>query len=421
MRRSTRTPGIGTWLRLRGAAARVAGAQRGADAARSRRSRAEAQALEHGGFARRARHSRGAGLCARRTRRSCACLALIAQVPDFLDQTRDPGDSLASMRSRLHESFRARGRRRCSPRRAPTTPPPEFSLEVPRSAEHGDFACNAALLLAKPLRRPPRQVAERLIALLGVGEGAGRARRGGGPRLHQRLAARRRLAGSAAQRARARAPLRALAARRGQAHPDRVRLGESDGAAHARPRPPGRARRLASRACSRPSGYRVTREYYFNNGGRQMRVLGESVRARYLERLGRAAPPPEVRRRRGRRLARERSAACRCCSRATATRATTSARSPRDLVASRGPALAERIRRGRLPPGRRADRSSARSARRSTRSASASTSTRTRWRSTKRASSRRCSRTCASWTSSTRARARSGCARRRSGSRATAC
>jgi arginyl-tRNA synthetase len=41
-------------------------------------------------------------------------------------------------------------------------------------------------------------------------------------------------------------------------------------------------------------GYRVTREYYFNNGGRQMRVLGESVRARYLERLGRAAPPPDT-------------------------------------------------------------------------------------------------------------------------------
>jgi arginyl-tRNA synthetase len=39
-------------------------------------------------------------------------------------------------------------------------------------------------------------------------------------------------------------------------------------------------------------GYQVTREYYFNNAGRQMRVLGESVRARYLEQLGRAAPPP---------------------------------------------------------------------------------------------------------------------------------
>jgi len=33
-------------------------------------------------------------------------------------------------------------------------------------------------------------------------------------------------------------------------------------------------------------GYEVTREYYFNNAGRQMRVLGESVRLRYLEELG---------------------------------------------------------------------------------------------------------------------------------------
>jgi arginyl-tRNA synthetase len=33
------------------------------------------------------------------------------------------------------------------------------------------------------------------------------------------------------------------------------------------------------------SGYQVTREYYFNNAGQQMRMLGESVRARYLELL----------------------------------------------------------------------------------------------------------------------------------------
>lgn len=33
-------------------------------------------------------------------------------------------------------------------------------------------------------------------------------------------------------------------------------------------------------------GYTVTREYYFNNAGRQMRILGESVRLRYLERCG---------------------------------------------------------------------------------------------------------------------------------------
>jgi arginyl-tRNA synthetase len=41
------------------------------------------------------------------------------------------------------------------------------------------------------------------------------------------------------------------------------------------------------------TGYDTIREYYFNNAGRQMRVLGESVRARYLELLGQPAPFPE--------------------------------------------------------------------------------------------------------------------------------
>lgn len=36
----------------------------------------------------------------------------------------------------------------------------------------------------------------------------------------------------------------------------------------------------------RAAGYAVEMEYYFNNAGRQMRVLGESVRARYLDQLG---------------------------------------------------------------------------------------------------------------------------------------
>ncbi len=34
------------------------------------------------------------------------------------------------------------------------------------------------------------------------------------------------------------------------------------------------------------AGYDVTREYYFNDAGRQMRVLGASLQARYLEKLG---------------------------------------------------------------------------------------------------------------------------------------
>lgn len=40
-------------------------------------------------------------------------------------------------------------------------------------------------------------------------------------------------------------------------------------------------------------GYKVTREYYFNDAGRQMRVLGQSVRYRYLELLGEKITFPE--------------------------------------------------------------------------------------------------------------------------------
>jgi arginyl-tRNA synthetase len=40
-------------------------------------------------------------------------------------------------------------------------------------------------------------------------------------------------------------------------------------------------------------GYDVDREYYFNNAGRQMRVLGDSVRIRYLNLLGRQIDYPE--------------------------------------------------------------------------------------------------------------------------------
>ena len=34
------------------------------------------------------------------------------------------------------------------------------------------------------------------------------------------------------------------------------------------------------------NGYEVTREYYFNDAGRQMRILGQSVEFRYMELIG---------------------------------------------------------------------------------------------------------------------------------------
>ena len=41
------------------------------------------------------------------------------------------------------------------------------------------------------------------------------------------------------------------------------------------------------------NGYQVDREYYYNNAGRQMRILGESVQARYFEILGQEFNFPE--------------------------------------------------------------------------------------------------------------------------------
>jgi len=169
--------------------------------------------------------------------------------------------------------------------------PPVFTLEVPRSPDHGDFACNAAMVLAKRLGRPPREIAAELVEALGDAGGLVARAEIAGPGFVNLWLAESRWQGL----------LRAIL----EAGPT---YGTSDAGAgrrvqvefvSANPTGPltlghGRqavlgdslARLLASQ------GSAVTREYYFNNGGRQMRVLGESVRARYLEHLGRAAPPP---------------------------------------------------------------------------------------------------------------------------------
>jgi arginyl-tRNA synthetase len=168
---------------------------------------------------------------------------------------------------------------------------PVFALETSREAAHGDFACNAALLLAKRLGRPPREIAERIRAELGDAEGLVERSEVAGPGFVNLW-----LRG-----ARWHDVLRRVL----EAGP---RFGESDLGkgervqvefVSANPTGPlslGHGRQAVLGDCIARvlsgSGFEVTREYYFNNGGRQMRVLGESVRARYLEQLGRAAPPP---------------------------------------------------------------------------------------------------------------------------------
>jgi arginyl-tRNA synthetase len=169
---------------------------------------------------------------------------------------------------------------------------PALALDPARKEEHGDFATNAAMVIAKRLARPPREVAALLIARIGDAGG---------------LVARAEVAGPGfvnfwLDRARWRGALREILEQRegfGKTDAGKGRrvMVEFISANPTGPLSVGHGRQAILGDCIArlfgATGWAVTREYYFNNGGRQMRVLGESVRARYLERLGLAAPPPD--------------------------------------------------------------------------------------------------------------------------------
>jgi len=170
-------------------------------------------------------------------------------------------------------------------------PPPAFALDVPRQAEHGDFACNAALLLAKRLREPPREAAERLRSAVGKAGGLVARSVVAGPGFVNFWLAGERWHELMREILRAGASFGRSDAGRGA----RVQV-EFVSANPTGPLTLGHGRQAVlgdtlARVLE-ATGWQVTREYYFNDGGRQMRVLGDSVKARYLEQLGRAAPPP---------------------------------------------------------------------------------------------------------------------------------
>ncbi len=192
------------------------------------------------------------------------------------------------MKERLAQEFRSALERVLGP----GVELPEFALEAPRNPDHGDFACNAAMLLAKQLGEPPREIARRLVAELAVGSGLIERAEVAGPGFVNIW-----LSGA---RWRELLP-EVLAAGPRFGHCDdgaqrRVQV-EFVSANPTGPLTLGHGRQGVLGDCIarllEACGDRVTREYYFNDAGRQMRVLGESVRARYLEQLGRAAPPPE--------------------------------------------------------------------------------------------------------------------------------
>ena len=179
-------------------------------------------------------------------------------------------------------------------------PLPNFSIEVPRQKGHGDYSCNAAMLLAKRLRKKPREIAEDLKERIGNAGGLVASLDIAGPGfiniklvesgwqdlLHDIIEAGDEYGQSESEEV--------AAARTGEAKP-KVQV-EFVSANPTGPLSTGHGRQGILGDCIarmlEATGWDVTREYYFNDGGRQMRVLGDSVKARYLELLGLAAAPP---------------------------------------------------------------------------------------------------------------------------------
>ncbi|MDX9894967.1 MAG: arginine--tRNA ligase [Desulfofustis sp.] len=167
-----------------------------------------------------------------------------------------------------------------------------YTVEVPKHDNQGDFSTNIALIMAGLEKRNPRDLATRFVAMLeeekelidsiaiagpgfinitikrpvwqqmvamveAAGETYGLSQVGGGRRVMVEFVS-----------ANPTGPLSV-------GHGRQAILGDAI------------ARLLEA------TGHQVYREYYYNNAGRQMRVLGESVQARYLELLGRPASFPE--------------------------------------------------------------------------------------------------------------------------------
>ncbi len=169
---------------------------------------------------------------------------------------------------------------------------PEIQTEAPKDASHGDASTNVAMMLAKPLRNNPRAIAQQIIDGLKYDEKKISSVEIAGPGFINFRFAEDYLydelqsildAGSGFGRT--------------DEHSGKKVLVEFVSANPTGPLTVGHGRNaVLGDTVARLlewTGAEVDREYYFNDAGRQMRVLGQSVQARYLEKLGKESEFPE--------------------------------------------------------------------------------------------------------------------------------
>ena len=173
--------------------------------------------------------------------------------------------------------------------------PPAVPLAPPAQGHAGDLASPVAMTLAKATRRPPREIAAGIAEALRAGGGTDGWLAGievAGPGfLNITLAP-----GWFAAAARAVVAAGQRYGAGSAAAPEDILL-EFVSANPTGPPHVGHARHAAyGDSLARIlefAGHRVTREFYVNDFGRQMRLFGASVSARYGELAGRATPLPE--------------------------------------------------------------------------------------------------------------------------------
>jgi arginyl-tRNA synthetase len=157
-------------------------------------------------------------------------------------------------------------------------------LDRPKQAQHGDFACNIALQLAKELRGNPRAIAQQLLAALPTSPHLDRAEIAGAgfinlflSQSYKQQVARRVL--DAGERY-GRSELgngRKVQIEFVSANPTGpLHVGHGRGAAYG----------ASVASILSAAGFDVSREYYVNDAGRQMDILALSTWLRYLEQGG---------------------------------------------------------------------------------------------------------------------------------------
>ena len=153
---------------------------------------------------------------------------------------------------------------------------PDFVVERPKNPEHGDYSTNVAMQSARPARMAPVKIAEALIAHFPPAEFIGKVELAHPGFVNFTL--------SDSWLAQQVATIQAAPDSFGNSNAGQGRKAQVEFVS-ANPTGPltighawGAVLGDTIASLLQATGWDVTREYYFNNGGRQMRLLGESLR-----------------------------------------------------------------------------------------------------------------------------------------------